>query len=240
MKNMAFGIAALAAALVFGSTIAASAQAPVAVYYPPAPAARPVTTAYYPPLLPWGRPRPVTSYYAPAYGAAYAPAYAPAPTYAAPAYTPGYAAAPYSTNYAPAYVPNYAPAYAPNYAPVPAAAAPTTTYYTPNFAPTYTPTTPVAPPAPAAVAPVAPAAPYYPAYPIAPTTTYPSSVGTMPQSVQGIGTITGAGVPPVTAYRPIIVVPQARGYVYSRGPLGFPRVTPVAPFPSAMVPVYGP
>ena len=41
MKNMAFGIAALAAALVVGVTTVASAQAPVAVYYPPAPAARP-------------------------------------------------------------------------------------------------------------------------------------------------------------------------------------------------------
>ena len=51
-------------------------------------------------------------------------------------------------------------------------------------------------------------------------------------SLAELGTITGAGVPRVTAYRPIVVVPQARGYVYSRGPLGFPRVTPVAPVPA--------
>jgi hypothetical protein len=117
---------------------------------------------------------------------------------------------------------------------VPTAAAPVTAYYAPTVA-----AAPVVS-APAVMNP--PVSAYYsPPAAVAPTTAYyPPATTNAPVSVYYPSTAVAAPVVaapavagPTVVYRPIVTPPQA--YLYSRGPLGFPRLDPVPTAP--LVPV---
>lgn len=115
---------------------------------------------------------------------------------------------------------------------VPTVAAPVTAYYAPTV---------VAAPVVSAPA-AAPVATYYsPPATAAPTTAYyPPATTNAPVSVYYPGAAVAAPVVaapavtgPTVVYRPIVTPPQT--YLYSRGPLGFPRLDPVPTAP--LVPV---
>ncbi|MFO0870912.1 MAG: hypothetical protein U0935_18445 [Pirellulales bacterium] len=144
-------------------------------------------------------------------------------------------------------------------------AAPVTTYYSTTATAMYPPvtiwnwwrprpvvayygTTAVAPPAvvpamPAAAAPTmayyppatvaAPTMAYYPPAAAAPTTAYYPPVAASAPVTAYYGAPAPVAVAPTVVYRPIVAPPQA--YLYSRGPLGFPRLDPVPAAP--LVPV---